>query len=115
MPGVLCTRPFDLHGPRRKRIAKRAVQATKEPDQGLVCLGMPKHGSPKGLPVFPRCGRERFPNTYTLHSYCAFLKERMILSKVKLRHTGRKVKFDTPNSVCQIDPICGYLIFGDKA
>lgn len=88
---------------------QRTLQAVKEPERRSGLLGNAKHGSPNGLSVFSRRVKERFPNTYTLCTYCAFQK-RKLLSKVKLRHTGRKVKTDTPNS--ETDSVVGtwYLV-----
>lgn len=83
---------------------QRTLQAAKEPERRSVLLGNAKQGSPKGLPVFSRGVKERFPNAHTLCTYCAFQK-RMLLSKVKLRHTGRKVKIDTPNA--ETDSVVG--------
>lgn len=81
---------------------QRTLQAAKEPERRSGLLGNAKHGSPNtGLPVFSRRVKERFPNTHTLCTYCAFQK-RKLLSKVKLRHTLLRDRFS-----------CGNLMFGE--
>lgn len=83
---------------------KERCRPPKNLNGGLVCLGMPNMAHPKGSQFFSGRVKEIFPNTYTLCTYCAF-QTRKLLSKVKLRHTGRKVKIDTPNS--ETDSVVG--------
>lgn len=78
-----------------------------------VCLGTPKHGSPKEPPVSYRYGGGSCLSTY-LPIHIAF-QNRMFLLLSKFRHgdTWRKVKFDTFNP--EMDPIWGCLYSGDRA
>lgn len=83
---------------------QRPLQAAQEPEREVWSAWECQTWLTQGLPVFSRLVKERFPNTHTLCTYCAFQK-RKLLSKVKLRHTGRKVKIDTPYS--ETDSVVG--------